>query len=235
MKERTFTVTVAGIDVEVTRKKVKYLRLKVQPPDGRVRMSVPLLSSQRHIHRVIESRLDWIFQHRARMIARPRKPVYDYITGERHMVGGRPCMLNLEETSGRQRVQFAESGIIHMTTKPGSTRDQRRKLLEQGYRDYLKRSVPPILSRWETITGVHAAEWRIRRMKTRWGTCNVRAKRIWLNLELAKYDEQLLEFIILHELTHLLERNHNGRFKQLMDGFMPDWQEREAQLKKAAL
>ena len=235
LKEGTFTVTVGGIEVEVTRKRVKYLRLKVQPPDGRVRMSVPLHTSDHHIHSVIQSRLDWIVKHHARIASRPRKPDYDYITGERHMLAGHPYILHLDETAGRTAVRFMDTGIANLRVQPGSTRDQRRRLLERGYREYLKPAVPPILSRWESITGVQAAEWRIRRMKTRWGSCNVRAKRIWLNLELARHPEPLLEFIILHELTHLREKNHNGRFKQLMDGFMPDWREREAQLKNAAL
>jgi len=104
---------------------------------------------------------------------------------------------------------------------------EREALLSEWYRRELARAVPPLLARAETIVGKSAAEWRIKNMKTKWGTCNIRARRIWLNLQLAKYPVSCLEYIIIHELTHLWERYHNAHFKSLMDKFCPDWRERK--------
>ncbi len=118
-----------------------------------------------------------------------------------------------------------------MQIQPGMDRDERQVLLEDWYRRQLKKVIPDFISRWEPVLGVHVKEWRVRKMKTRWGSCNIQAQRIWLNLELAKKPLKCLEYIIVHEMNHLLERYHNTRFYRLMDSWMPDWRDYKELLK----
>ncbi len=143
-------------------------------------------------------------------------------TGEIHYVWGEPYCINIHEHYGLPRV-WTDNQILEMRIRPGTGRDKRISILEDWYRQQLKQQIPPLISLWEPLIGVSIGEWGVKKMKTRWGSCNIKAGRIWLNLELAKKPQKCLEYIVVHEMTHLLERYHNGRFKKLMDTFMPDW------------
>ncbi|PJB79596.1 MAG: metal-dependent hydrolase [Acidobacteria bacterium CG_4_9_14_3_um_filter_49_7] len=232
---QTYQITVADIVLQATRKPIKHLRIRVCPPDGRVKVSVPTGMGENFVRRAILSKLEWIRKHRFQMSGRPpRKPI-QYVSGDTIRFHGRDCELNVVEQRGRPYVVLRGKERICLFVRPGSDADIRRKVMEDWYRKELKAAIPPLMNKWQRIMGVRISEWRIKRMKTRWGTCNVRARRIWINLELIKQSAHLLEFIIVHELTHLLEPSHNGRFKALMDVNMPDWRQRQKELKRAVL
>ncbi len=231
MVTQTYTMAVAEITVLVTRKPVKYLRIKIKPPEGRVLVSVPLGMEDDAVYKAVLSRMDWIRKHWQIMAGQRTEARIQYENGDQIPFLGRNYTLTVVEEKGRSGVLLREPGRVFLFVKPGSSVDARRKVLDRWYRQELKTAILPLLKKWQRIMGVQAREWRIKRMKTRWGTCNIRAKRIWINLELIKQAVHLLEFIIVHELTHLLEPSHNSRFKILMDAYMPDWRKRQKQLK----
>lgn len=226
-------VEIAGIAVQLIRKRIKYLNLTVYPPDGRVRVSAPLRASERDIRDFVLSRRAWIEHQQTRARQLPAAPVHRYETGEAHPFRGEHHRLEVLPSDGRRaRVEHdADERVIRLVAPAESSRAEREKLLERWYRDELVRLVPPTLARWESITGVEANAWGVKRMKTKWGTCNTRAKRIWISLELIKKPPICLDYIMVHELTHLHEPGHGPRFKALMDRFMPDWRVHRETLK----
>jgi len=230
-----YPMAVADITLQVVRKPVKYLRIKIRPPEGRVQLSVPLEMDDEAVRCAVLSRMDWIRKQRLRFATVPKSKHLEYVSGEKVRFQGREYELNVVEQNGRPCAKLREPGRIDLCVKPGSNPDTRLNVLNDWYRQELKSAIPPLMNKWQRIMGVRLNEWRIKRMKTRWGTCNIRVKRIWINLELVKFPVQFLEFIIVHELTHLLEPSHNARFKTLMDSYLPDWRQRQKELKQSAL
>ena len=157
------------------------------------------------------------------------------MSGESHYFLGNRYLLNIVESSGAGKVVVRNKKKLDLYTRPNSTRAQRERIMLNWYRDYLRQAVPPLIQKWQKITGVEVAEWGIKQMKTKWGTCNIEKRRIWINLELAKKSEPCLEFIVAHEMIHLLERHHNDRFLELMNKFMPKWKLYRAELNRAPL
>jgi len=224
MQWRNQSLIIEGINVQLVRKRVKYLRLVVTPPDGRVRVSVPAYLPDDLVWMFLQERLEWIRQKQARFAGYISQISPQFVAGERHRLFGRACTLEVIERAATQRV-FEQGDTLVMSVRPDSTVDARGKLLDDFYRAELKRLVPVLLDKWQPRIGRTASDWGIKKMKTRWGTCNVNRRRIWLNLELAKRPLAALEYVLVHELVHLLERGHNERFRSLMDSFMPDWRE----------
>ncbi|MEZ5541952.1 MAG: SprT family zinc-dependent metalloprotease [Pseudomonadota bacterium] len=217
------------IEVELVRKDIRTLRLSVRPPHGRVRLAAPVLLAPAAIQAFLNERLAWIRRHRARLTLAHDVPASDYQTGEHHWFAGRPYRLGVAEANGPERVECdADALVLHM--RAGSTRDERRAVLEDWYRGYLKAALPDLIDRHQARLGVQVQAFGVKRMRTRWGSCNPRARRIWLNLELARAAPACLEYVVVHELMHLLERLHNARFHALMDRFLPDWRTRRALL-----
>ena len=236
MTHQSYPMTVAGIPLEVTRKSVKYLRIKIRPPEGRVQVSAPLSMNDAAIRDALLLKVNWIQKHRLRMASQSKVPQLDeYLSGEGIPFKGRKLCLKVIEQRGTPEAVLQPSGELHLRVKIGSDAASRKKVLETWYRKELKAFIPPVMDKWQWILGVEAKEWRIKRMKTRWGSCNVREKRVWINLELVKYPPHLLEFIVAHELTHLLEPSHNSRFKSLMDLHFPDWRQCRKELKQVIL
>lgn len=228
-------IEVQGITVEVIRKDIKNLHLGVYPPEGRVRVAVPLRLDDEAVRLAIISRLKWIRRHRDDFGHQRRQSRREMISGESHYVQGRRYRLDVIEQDGPARVHLRNNRILELRVHPGMSREKREAVLHKWYRQQLREHIPQLITKWEPKIGVTVAEWGIRKMKTRWGTCNVNAGRIWLNLELAKKPAACLEYILVHEMVHLLERHHNERFEQLMDGIMPQWQMRRAELNHAPL
>ncbi len=228
-------ITVGGVRVQVLRKGIKNLHLGVYPPDGRVRVAAPLLVSNEAVRLAVIGKLGWIKRQKARFAGQPRQSPRRMLGGESHYFLGRRYRLRVKEHEAAPRVIRRNGSTLELRVRPGSTTAQREVVMNKWYRAELTKLVPPLLRKWEPLLGVQAAEWHIKRMKTRWGTCNAEARRIWLNLELAKKPTQCLEYIAVHELTHLLEATHNERFVALMDKHLPDWRTRRAALNASPL
>ncbi|MGQ3890863.1 M48 family metallopeptidase [Legionella sp. CNM-4043-24] len=219
-----------GIEIQLTRRFVKQLRLSIHPPEGMVRVTAPWFVSQAEIHRMITSKMSWIEEKQAAFRLQKTAPKPMFVSGETHYVQGKAHSLQLIEKDGRPRVFTQEPSMLIMQISASASAAEREAVLNAWYRNELKRLVPSLIEKWETIMQVKVLEWRIKKMKTRWGTCNARARRIWLNLDLARQSGDSLEYVIVHELVHFFERHHNARFKAYMDTYLPDWRSRKAQL-----
>jgi predicted metal-dependent hydrolase len=225
-----------GITVHVVRKPVKNLNLTVRPPHGEVRISAPKRASLAEIQAFVLSKREWIRKHRERIRAEmekrgPTKGEPRYVDGERHTVWGREVLLQVEEAMGPPDVSLTEQRL-RLRVRPGTDRAGRREIVERWYRDQLRKALEPMLADWERELGVRAGQIRVRRMKTRWGSCTPSSRSIRLNTELAARAPELLEYILVHELVHLLEASHNGRFYALMGRYLPDWRERKEALER---
>lgn len=223
MAAQPVEIVVDDITVEVVRKNIRGLRLRVYPPHGRVRVAAPLVASAEAVRQAVVGKLDWIKRHRARFAAQSFQARCGMTDGELHPYLGQQYRLLVQERPGPAKVELCGLDTIELCVRPGTGTARRKELLDQWYRARLAELVPPLLEQWQPVVGVRAAHWGIKKMKTKWGSCNIRARRIWLNLELARCSPRCLEFVLVHELAHLLERLHNKRFYALMDSFLPHW------------
>ncbi|GAB3222890.1 SprT family zinc-dependent metalloprotease [Hymenobacter seoulensis] len=224
------TVQIGDLAVEVVRKPIRTMRVTIYPPAGRIRVAVPLRLPEETIHQFVLSRRDWIQKHQARFAALPQPTPRTYSTGETHYYQGRPYQLRVHTTLGRAKVVLLDDQFLDLYIQPESTLAEREQALTAWYRARLKEQIPVLLAYWEPIVGVQTLAWGVKQMKTRWGTCSIRARRIWLSLELIKKPISCLEYVVVHELVHLHERLHNARFWGLMDQFMPDWRQHKVLL-----
>lgn len=221
--------------VEVVRKNIKNLHLAVYPPDGSIRVAAPLRLDDDAIRLAVISRLGWIRKRKTGFEQQERQSERLMVTGETHYVLGRRYRLDVVEHSGAASIRIRNNSRLELRIPPGTQLSKRRAILSRWYRKLLQEQIPTLIAKCETVMGVHVAEWGIKRMKTRWGTCNSQDRRIWLNLELAKKPPSCLEYIAVHEMVHLLERHHNRRFAEYMDRFMPGWQMRREELNREPL
>ncbi len=223
-------IEVSGIGVEIRRKAIKNLHVGVYPPDGVVRVAAPLHLNDEAVRLAIVSRLGWIRRQRQGFARQVRQSAREMVTGESHYFEGKRYRLNVVEQPDRLRVRVTNTNTLELQVPPDTDAAARHQALERWYRRQLKARIPKLLSHWESVVGVEVADCRVKKMKTKWGSCNIEARRIWLNLELAKKPPPCLEYILVHEMVHLLERHHTDRFRDLMDQFMPDWRVRRDQL-----
>jgi predicted metal-dependent hydrolase len=215
-------INVEGIEINLTQKRIKNLRLRICPPLGEVRISVPLRVGLKSIKKIIISKISWIKEAQIKILNRKKIQELKFISDEKHNFFGEEFLLEIIENSDSTKV-FLSGEKIKIHSKKNFTLQQKRKILDEFYRAELKKIIPRFIQKYEQKMRVKVEEFGVKKMKTRWGTCNARARRIWLNLELAKKPIQCLEFIITHEMVHLLERNHSKKFYELMDKFMSDW------------
>lgn len=223
-----------GVPMEFVRKNIRTLRIGVHAPDGRVSISAPLSLDERVVRGFVAARFEWIVRKRTqiRSSAPPGKPAAT--AGETHFFEGRPHRLIVTESTQAPQVRLLSTQEIELKLRAGTSQAQRKALLHDWYRDQLATRLAALVSEWCPRMGVSVAEVRIRQMKTRWGSCNARARRIWLNLELMKAPRECLEYVVVHELVHLLERGHNARFRGFMDDFLPNWRALRRQLNQFA-
>jgi predicted metal-dependent hydrolase len=227
-------LTVGDIDVDVVYKDIKHLHIGVYPPLGRVRVAAPKRLEEDHVRLAVIQRLAWIRRQRRRLQAVSRQSVREMVTGESHYVWGVRRRLRVIKRPGRPHVELdGERLLLYVAADTDVAR--RRTLLQDWQRAQLRAAIPPLLTRWEPIVGRSVTRWTIRQMKTRWGSCNRETARISLNLALSTKHPDCLEYVLVHELVHLLERGHGTRFTQLMDGLIPDWRRRRAELNCAPL
>jgi hypothetical protein len=222
-KTDKYYIDISGIPVEVIRKDIKNFYIGVHPPNGHVRVSAPLHFDEDAIRMAIITRLAWIRRKQAEFAKQERQPQREFVTGESHYFEGRRYRLDVIEQDCPPKVWLPNNTKIALSVRPGSDRAKREAVIHRWYRQHLRAEVPPLLEKWEPKLGVSVNEVRIKRMKTLWGSCNIGAKRIWLNLELAKKSNSCLVYVLVHEMVHLLERDHNDRFRELMDRFLPQW------------
>mgnify|MGYP000577882804 CR=1 FL=1 len=215
-------ITVGGIDVEVVRKEIKNLHLSVLPPEGKVRVATPLHVTDERVRAAVVSKLAWIKQQREEFAKQPRQSAREMLNGETHYFFGRKYRLEVIEQTGKPSIVIKGSKL-QLRVPADADLNKRLQLLNEWYREQLKQRLPHLLNNWQQKIGVEANEWGVKKMKTKWGSCNIEAKRVWLNLELAKKPPECLEYILVHELVHLLERQHNTRFRDYMNLYMPNW------------
>lgn len=228
------TLTVAGIQVEIDRKDIKNLHLSVHPPVGRVRVAVPLLISDEAVKLAVINKLGWIKRQQKQLADQARQGERHYVTGETHYFFGRKYRLNVIEGNryalafrGKSRLDFhvwRDSGTAH-----------REAHFESHCREMLRAHLAPVIEAWTKVIGVEPSGWQIRRMKTKWGSCNTASGHLLFNLELIKKPHRCIEYIVVHELVHLLERHHGERFVALMDKYLPAWRACRVELNAAPL
>jgi predicted metal-dependent hydrolase len=228
-------VVVDGLEVDVVRKPIKNLHLGVYPPNGRIRVAAPLAVSDDAVRLAVVDKLGWIKRQRMKFDGQDRQSRREMVRGETHYFLGRRYRLAVSETAGPVEVKLRGGGSMELFVRPGTTADQREQALNRWYRERLNDFVPVLLKKWVPILGVDLAEWRIKRMKTRWGTCNSEAHRIWLNLELVKRPRRCIEYVVVHELVHLLERRHNDRFIDVLSSSLPGWRLQRDELNRGPL
>lgn len=235
MSTETIEIRVSGLPIQIVRKEIKNLHLGVYPPHGRVRVAAPLIVSNDAVRRAVISKLGWIKRQRAKFKGQPRQSEREMVSGESHYFQGRRYRLRVIESAGAANVLVRNKSMIELHVRYETTVRGRELALQRWYRRQLKALIPSLLEKWQSTLGVQVADWRIKKMKTRWGACNVKARRIWLNLELAKSPVQCSEYIIVHEMVHLLVRHHNDQFTKYMDQALPHWRLCREELNRSPL
>jgi len=223
------------LQVHIVRKDIKNLHLGVYPPSGRARVAAPLRISDAAVRRAVIGKLGWIKRHQRRFAAQPRQSEREMVSGESHYFLGQRYRLRVISQDGAAKVLVRNKATIELHVRPETNAEERDRVLQRWYRQQLKELVPPLLEKWQKAFGVQVSACRIKRMKTKWGTCTVDARRIWVNLELAKKPVRCLEYIVVHELAHLIERHHNDRFISIMDKHLPQWRLHRDELNSAPL
>lgn len=227
-------IQLEDVTAQVVRKKIKHLHLRVLPPDGAVRISAPQRMDLETIRGFALSKLGWIRRQQQKMRLQSRPAARQYRDGESHAVWGENVPLRVMESPQAPAVALVDERLV-VRVRPGSSKTKRQAVLDTWYREQVKQALPALLARWEPRLGVKVRRFYVQRMKTRWGSCNIRAHSIRLNTRLAELDPRYLEYVVVHELVHLLEPSHDARFKGLMDQFLPSWRVLRERLKTLAL
>lgn len=216
-------IEISDLTIDVVRKNIKNMHLSVYPPTGRVRIAVPLTVEDEAIKLFAISKLPWIKKHQRNFENQDRQSTRSFAQRESHYFEGRRYLLRVTEHEAPPKVEIKTKTHIDLFVRPNTTIEQRQTLLNEWYRKQLKNQLPALIDKWEKVMGVTVSDWGVKQMKTKWGACNIEQKRIWVNLELAKKPLHCLEYIVVHEMVHLLERHHNSRFLAYIDRFMPKW------------
>ena len=235
MSIETRRLTVGGVAVEVVRKDIKNLHLGVYPPHGRVRVAAPLVVSDEAVRLAVVGKLGWIKRQRTQFNRQPRQSRREMVNGESHYFMGHRYRLRVKEHDGPPRVALRGASSLELVVRRGASPEQREAVLHKWHRNQLRFSALPILNKWQSKLDVQVAAWGIKKMKTKWGSCNSTARRVWLNLELVKKPERCLEYIVVHELLHLRHRRHDDAFVALMDKYLPTWRRARRELNVAPL
>jgi predicted metal-dependent hydrolase len=217
-------IQLGEINIEVTQKDIKNVHLSVYPPFGKVKIAAPTRMDIDTIRIYAITKLSWIRKQQIKIKSQKREAPREYLSKESHYYLGKRYLLKVTEHHAAPMVKLKHN-TIEMYIRPDTNTAKRKEILDEWYRVKLKSMIPVIISKWQPIMLVEVKEFGVKKMKTKWGTCNIAAQRIWLNLELAKKPSSCLEYIVVHEMTHLLVRNHNSKFVALMNKFMPNWKE----------
>lgn len=218
----TARLDLGGIAVDVVFKDIKNLHLSVYPPNGRVRISAPTRMNLDTIRVFAISKLSWIKQQRKKLQQQDREAPREYLDRESHYVWGKRYLLQLSEGDGAPAIELRGSRML-LQVRSGTDEQRRRDLLEAWYREQIREAVPDLIAKWEPHMGAKVARFFVQRMKTKWGSCNPGTRCIRLNTDLAKKPRECLEYIVVHEMAHLLVRKHDDRFGAVMDRCLPNW------------
>lgn len=218
-------IEIGSIAIKLNRKDIKNLHISVLPPDGRVRVSAPTSMTETAVRMAVINRIPWIKKQQSDFAKQPRQSNREMVSGETHFLWGKSYRLDVVERAGRNQVTVKGKRLI-LYSGANASLENKTLALNEFYRGVLKARIAELLIFWQDVIGVQVTHLGVQRMKTKWGSCNTSARRILLNLELIKKPPECLEYILVHELVHLLERKHNDRFKDFMDSFIPDWKER---------
>jgi predicted metal-dependent hydrolase len=229
MTTNAAVMTVGPFEVTVVRKPIKHLHLAVYPPDGHVRLAAPIETPEPVLQAAVAKRLGWIRRQRVRFAGQARESRREFVSGETLWLLGRRYRLRVVEAGSRRGVHVA-GRYVELRGAPGANRSQREARVDTWWRQELRAVAGPLIERWSETLEVRPADWRIRRMKTKWGSCNAESGRLWLNAELACKPLRCIEYVVVHELIHLVERRHGPVFQALMDRHLPDWRSRRAEL-----
>lgn len=217
-----FTLKLNELDIEIVQKNIKHVHLSVYPPDGKVKVSAPLSMAPDTLRVFVISKLAWIKKQQSKLRAQQREAPREYLDRESHYVWGKRYLLKIEEAEAPPRIELKHNKLV-LSVRPGTNPARKQAILEAWYRDNLRQAVPALIEKWQSRMGVRVNRFYVQSMKTKWGSCSVHSGSIRLNTELAKKPRACLEYIVVHEMTHLLEPTHNSRFIGLMDRFMPKW------------
>ena len=220
----TETITLGEIDIQVTRKAIKNVHLSVHPPDGRVTLAAPTETRLEVARAYAISKLGWIRDQQENLRNQARETSREYVGRESHYLWGRRYLMSVEYRHEKPSIRLDHRRIT-LTVRPGSSREKREQVIQEWHRSLLHEVVPPIIDRWEEKLGVTVRAYYRQRMKTQWGSCNYQARNIRLNTELVKKPKDLLEYVVVHEMAHLLEPTHNDRFIGILNVFYPSWRE----------
>jgi len=225
-------IIIGNIKIDVVLKDIKNIHLAVYPPTGRVRIAAPLRVNEDTIRLYAISKLGWIKRHQRKFEGQERISPREYKNRESHYFQGRRYLLNIIEADAPPKIVLKNKTYIDLYLRPGTPLAKRHEIMNEWYRRELKKIIPEPIEKWEKRMNLKVNEWQVKLMKTKWGSCNIEKKRIWLNLELAKKPIYCLEYIIVHEMVHLLVRNHNDKFLYYMDSYLPNWKQRRTALNK---
>ena len=216
---------IGGVPVDILRKaNLKNLYIQVIPPDGKVLVKSPTAVNDEEIRLHVLKKLPEIIKVRNRMLSQQRQTKREFVSGEAHYIWGKPYRLQVIYDGKKSSVVKTPNKLI-LSVPPGTTAESRERIIMEWYRKELKRVLESVVVRCERRTGITADEYRIKNMRTKWGTCNIDKRRIWINLQLAKKPVECLEYVVTHELVHLVEKNHTNRFHALVSEYYPTWQE----------
>ena len=225
-------ITISNIKIDVVSKDIKNIHLGVYPPTGRVRIAAPLKMNGDAIRLFAISKLGWIKRNQRKFEVQERISQREYKPRESHYFRGKRYLLHVVEKEAPPKVVLRNKTYIDLYVRPGASIKKRHEIMTEWYRAELKKQIPAIIEKWEKILKVKVDEWQIKQMKTKWGSCNIEKKRIWINLELAKKPERCLEYIIVHEMIHFRERHHKDKFLFYMDKYLPNWKKLRTELNK---
>ena len=216
------TIELGEIAMEVVKKDIKNIHLSVYPPTGRVRISAPLRMDLETIRVFAISKLGWIKKQQKKLREQQRETPREYLDRESHYVWGKRYLLEVIEADAAPAVELKHSKTL-LRVRPSTSEAKKQAIVDGWYRAQIKKAVPSLIAKWEPLMGVKVERFFVQKMKTKWGSCNSEAKSIRLNTDLAKKLPECLEYIVVHEMVHLLVRDHGDRFTTLMDRYLPSW------------
>lgn len=222
------------MELDVTHKDIKNVHLSVHPPTGQVKISAPNHMNIDTVRVFALSKLSWIKKQQKKFLEQQRETKRDYLTRESHYYLGRRYLLRVVEHNSPPLIEFQHDNLV-LYVRPNTTTEKRQAILQEWYRSKLKEIVATIIKQYEKRMDVQVNEFGIKKMKTKWGSCSIEAKRIWLNLELAKKPLEYIEYVVVHEMAHLLERRHNDKFKAHLDNYLPHWRQYRQELNNSQL